>query len=157
MPEIIPCGNDDESDDEEEGGLEQNCDNNGSNQDSRSDSTLGDAPSLMSEPPLQQPDQTNRAPARYNPSSGESYVQACHNLVEQVQEKERSLVYDESEKKIVAHMLTKYRSCYAQQFMIGKGLRKFLTKGPPAVKSELDPILKRKCFKAVVAAELTRL
>ena len=66
-------------------------------------------------------------------------------------------MYDELETQFVAHMLTKYRSCYAQQFMIGKGLKEFVTEGPPAVKSELDQMHKRKCFKAVAVAELTRL
>ena len=75
----------------------------------------------------------------------------------QVQEKERSLVYDESETKFVAHMLTKYRSCYAQQFMIGKGLKEFKEEGQPAIESELSQMHQQICFKAVVVAELTRL
>lgn len=61
-------------------------------------------------------------------------------------------MYDESKKYFVAHMLTKYRSCYAQQFMIGKDPKEFVTKGTPAVKSELDQMHERKCFKAVAVA-----
>ena len=72
MPDLIPRDDGDESsDDEEEDGLE-NCGNDESDQDSRSASTLGDAPSLVSEPEIRQSGRTNRAPERYNPTSGES-------------------------------------------------------------------------------------
>ena len=158
MPDLIPRDDGDESsDDEEEDGLEENCGNDESDQDSRSASTLGDAPSLVSEPGIRQSGRTNRTPARYNPSSGESYIQSCHNIVAQVKGKERCLEYNDSETQFVAHVLTKFKECYAQQYMLGKGLKEFVKEGPPAVKSELDQMHRRRCFKAVAVAELTRL
>ena len=70
---------------------------------------------------------------------GGSYVKVCHNIVSQLRENKRCLEYDESETKFVAHIITKLRKdCYAQQFMIGRGLKEFKEEGPPAVKSELS-------------------
>ena len=95
MPPLIPRDDADDSNDEDED-VVQNCSNDGSNQDSRSASTHGDAPLLVSEPGVRCSERANRAPERYDLSSGESYVQVCHNIVSQVSEKKRCLEYDES-------------------------------------------------------------
>ena len=41
--------------------------------------------------------------------------------------------------------------------MLGKGLNEFVHEGPPTVTSELDHMHRRRCFKVVAVAELTRL
>ena len=96
--------------------------------------------------------------------SGTSYHQVkqthqhCHHsLVKQTRDETKSLEYLETETEIVAHMLTKHRKeCFAQQYMLGKGLKVFPDDGPTACKVELKQMHERKCFKAIAIAELTR-
>ena len=69
MPPLIPRDDADDSDDEDED-VVQNFSNDGSNQDSRSASTLSDAPLLVSDTGVMCLERANRAPERYDPSSG---------------------------------------------------------------------------------------
>lgn len=95
-------------------------------------------------------------PERHNPSSVESYIQICHNLVAQAQEKYRYLEYEESEAKYIAHVITYLKIiCYAQHFVIGKGLKEFPDKGPPAVKAVLSKMHQSMCFNSMAVKELT--
>ena len=138
MPPLIPRDDADDSDDEDKD-IVQNCSGDRSDQDISIANTLGDTPLLVPEPEVRCLERSNRAPERYDPSSGESYVQVCHNILSQVREEKRCLEYEESETKFVAHVLTKLRKdFYAQQFMIGRGLKEFKEEGPPTVKSELS-------------------
>ena len=97
-----------------------NCDeDNGSDQESGSAISLGDAPFLVSKPGVRCSERANRAPERYDPSSGESSIQLYHNIISQVKEEHSYLGYDDSETKFIAHVITKLcKDCYAQQFMI---------------------------------------
>ena len=111
MPPLIPLDDADDSDDsdDEDKDMMQNCSDDGSNQDSRSASTLGDATFLVPEPGVRRSEQANREPQRYDPSSGESYVKVFQNIVSQVQEEKTCLEYEESKTKFVAHIIAKLR------------------------------------------------
>ena len=63
-----------------------------SDQDRRSASaSLGDTPSLVSEPEVMRSTQATRILERYNPRSHDFYIKICLNLVAQVKEKGRYL------------------------------------------------------------------
>ena len=101
MLPLIPC-DDAEKLDEKDEDIVQNCSDNGSDQDSKSASTLKEAPLLASEPGVRHLERVNRAPKRYDPILGESDVQVCHNIVSKVQEKKSCLEYDDM---FVAHVI----------------------------------------------------
>ena len=136
VPPLVP--HEDESDDEEDDQELENCLEESDQENSVN--THGDPPSLMSEPGVRQSGRANNAPERYDPSSGESYVQTqyCHNLVSQGRFQERCLEYGEDETKCVAQLILKIKKdCHAQKFMLGKGLKEFKEEAPLAVKAEL--------------------
>ena len=74
MTTLIPIEEEKESEYEQEN---EDCDKLG--QDSYREEG-GDAPSLVSETDIRST-QISREPEIYNPSSGQSYLQYCHNLV----------------------------------------------------------------------------
>ena len=80
--------NDEESEDERDPNcLESDQDSSGGSSDG------GDAPSLVSEPPVHATSRSTREPERYNPTSGTSYhqmKQCHHNLVKQTRDETKS-------------------------------------------------------------------
>ena len=83
MPPIIPHDDAEKSDDKDDD-MVQNCNDDGSDgsdQDNRSASTLDYTPSLVSELGVRRSERANRVPERYDPSSGESYIQVCHTTL----------------------------------------------------------------------------
>ena len=85
MPPLVPHGEEEDCEDEDEAAF-PNCDeDNRSDQYSRSTNTnsICDAPLLVSEPGVSCSERANRAPERYNPSSGggnmcKSVTISCH-------------------------------------------------------------------------------
>ena len=73
--DVVPplVHHEDESDDEEDNQELENCLEEFNQENSVN--THGDPPSLVSEPGVRQSGRANNAPERYDPSSGESYVQ----------------------------------------------------------------------------------
>ena len=59
--------------------------------------------------------------------------------------------YDEIETSILANIITKMQKqeYFAQQYMLGMGLKEFKEEGPPAYKAELNQMHKHICFKAI--------
>ena len=117
-----------------------------------------DAPSLVSEPDAR-PQRETRQPARYNPSSGRSYVQIkhCHHIFTQTHPDERTLEYSEGEEKVVATILTYLQHhSYGQLFNLGKGLKEFQQEGVVGAKKELGQMNTRRGFRLITVAELTR-
>ena len=70
-----------------------------------------EAPSLVLEP---RPTRERRAPERYNPASGESYLQ-CHHLQTQRHPVEKTLEYKKHEAQVVANVICKLKAkCHGQ-------------------------------------------
>ena len=98
---------------------------------------------------------------------GLNELEICHNITSVDDTVENHLEYNPNLAAIMGHMIAEingnvtrrgleFVQVFAQQYMLGKGLKKFGERGENATYAELEQLHKRTCFSPIHIAEMTK-